>query len=54
MGKWIVLLHVAVAFTFVAGIVGRDMTLHKARTSTDVRDSSVHLVELWRGDSRCC
>jgi hypothetical protein len=37
MGKWIVLLHVAVAFTFVAGIIGRDMTIHKARTSTDVR-----------------
>ena len=39
MGKWIVLLHVAVAFAFVAGIVGRDLTIHKARTSTDV-----HLV----------
>jgi hypothetical protein len=37
MGKWIVLLHVALAFTFVAGIIGRDMTIHKARTSTDVR-----------------
>ena len=36
MGKWIVLLHVALAFAFVAGIVGRDLTLHKARTSTDV------------------
>ncbi len=36
MGKWIVLLHVALAFTFVAGIIGRDMTIHKlgrARTS---------------------
>jgi hypothetical protein len=36
MGKWIVLLHVALAFAFVAGIVGRDLTLHKARSSTDV------------------
>jgi uncharacterized membrane protein len=36
MGKWIVLLHVALAFAFVAGIAGRDLTLHKARTSTDV------------------
>lgn len=45
MGKWIVLLHVAVAFAFVAGIVGRDITLHKARTSTDVRIIG-ELVEL--------
>lgn len=39
MGKWIVLLHVALAFAFVAGIVGRDVTIYQARTSTDV-----HLV----------
>jgi hypothetical protein len=38
MGKWIVLLHVVVAFAFVAGIIGRDITLHQARTSTDVRN----------------
>ena len=45
MGKWIVLLHVALAFAFVAGIVGRDLTIHKARTSTDVRIVD-ELVEL--------
>jgi uncharacterized membrane protein len=45
MSKWVVLLHVAVAFAFVAGIVGRDVTLHKARTSTDVHVTGA-LVEL--------
>ena len=30
------LLHVALAFAFVAGIVGRDLSIHRARTSTDV------------------
>ena len=45
MSKWVVLLHVAVAFAFVAGIVGRDLTLHKARTSTDVNVAGA-LVEL--------
>jgi uncharacterized membrane protein len=40
-----VLLHVAVAFAFVAGIVGRDLTLHKARTSIDVNIAGA-LVDL--------
>ena len=45
MTEWVVLLHVGVAFAFVAGIVGRDLTLHKARTSADVRVAGA-LVEL--------
>ena len=45
MNEWVVLLHVAVAFAFVAGIVGRDVALHRARASTDVRIVGA-LVEL--------
>jgi uncharacterized membrane protein len=45
MSKWVVLLHVAVAFAFVAGIIGRDLTLHKARTTGDVNIAGA-LVEL--------
>jgi hypothetical protein len=36
MSKWVVALHVLIAFWFVAGLLGRDITLAKARGSTDV------------------
>jgi hypothetical protein len=43
--EWVVFLHVAVAFGFVSGLVGRNVTLAKARASADI--SAVReLVEL--------
>ncbi len=39
MSEWLVALHVLVGFWFVAGLVGRDVTLSKARGISDV-----HLV----------
>jgi Predicted integral membrane protein (DUF2269) len=33
MARWVLLLHVATAFWFVAGLVGRDLTLARARTA---------------------
>ena len=36
MSEWAVLLHVLSAFWFVAGLVGRDVTLGKARRTRDV------------------
>jgi uncharacterized membrane protein len=37
MSKWVVLLHVAIAFWFVAGIVGRNLTFAKVRATDDIR-----------------
>jgi Predicted integral membrane protein (DUF2269) len=37
MSKWVVLLHVAIAFWFVAGIVGRNLTFAKIRGTSDIR-----------------
>jgi hypothetical protein len=37
VGDWIVLLHVTCAFWFVSGLVGRGVTLAKARSATDIR-----------------
>jgi Predicted integral membrane protein (DUF2269) len=37
MDEWVVLLHVATAFWFVAGILGRNITMARARTATDIR-----------------
>jgi uncharacterized membrane protein len=34
---WVVALHVLVAFWFVAGLIGRDVTLAKARATADAR-----------------
>ena len=34
--EWVVLLHVAVAFWFVAGLLDRNITMAKARTATDI------------------
>jgi hypothetical protein len=36
VSEWVVLLHVLTAFWFVAGLVGRDVTLGKARTTRDI------------------
>lgn len=36
VSEWLLALHVLVAFWFVAGLVGRDVTLSKARGSSDV------------------
>jgi hypothetical protein len=41
----VVLLHVVIAFWFVAGLIGRDVTLGKARSNPDVRVVG-ELVEL--------
>lgn len=38
MSDWVVLAHVVSAFWVVAGIVGRDVTLSRARRAQDVRD----------------
>jgi hypothetical protein len=43
--RWIVLLHVVTAIGLVAGLVGRDLTLAKARASIDMR-SVTELVAL--------
>jgi uncharacterized membrane protein len=45
VSRWVVLLHVAVAFWFVAGLVGRNLTLARARAS-DQLGSAAALVEL--------
>jgi uncharacterized membrane protein len=45
VSRWVVLLHVAVAFWFVAGLLGRNLTLARARSSRQVA-SVGELVEL--------
>lgn len=45
MGEWVVLLHVMVAFWFVAGLLARNLTMAKARASDDIRVLD-ELVEL--------
>src|SRR5262245_51202211 len=37
MDEWVVLLHVATAVWFVAGLLGRNVTMARARTATDIR-----------------
>lgn len=37
MDEWVVLLHVAAAFWFVAGLLGRNVTMARARSSSDLR-----------------
>ena len=37
MDEWVVLLHILTAFWFVAGLLGRNITLVRARTATDIR-----------------
>jgi hypothetical protein len=36
VSEWVVLLHVAVSFWFVAGLLGRNVTMAKARSATDI------------------
>ncbi len=43
--RWVVFLHVAIAFWFVAGLLGRDITIAKARSSDDL-DVIGELMEL--------
>jgi hypothetical protein len=45
VGRWIVLLHVLAAFWFVGGLLGRDVTLGRARHSRDI-DVVAELVSL--------
>lgn len=45
MSRWLVLAHVLTAFWMVAGLVGRDMTLAKARRTGDIKVLS-ELAEL--------
>ena len=45
MSEWLVLLHVAVAFWFAAGLLGRNVTMARAR-STNNLSTLVELVEL--------
>ena len=45
VNEWAVLLHVGEAFWFVAGLVGRDVTLAKAAQATDIT-VTVELAEL--------
>jgi hypothetical protein len=37
MDEWVVLLHVVAAFWFVAGLLGRNITMARARTASDIR-----------------
>ncbi len=45
MTEFLVLLHVAAAFWFVAGLLGRGITIARARSATDVALMS-HLMDL--------
>lgn len=45
MSKWVVLLHVVLAFWFVAGLLARNLTMARARASDDIRVLD-ELVEL--------
>jgi uncharacterized membrane protein len=48
---WAVLLHVLVAFAFVAGLVGRDITIAQARRSGDLASIDALLAVANRFDS---
>jgi Predicted integral membrane protein (DUF2269) len=45
VSEWVVLLHVAVSFWFVAGLLGRSVTLARARSANDL-STLVELVDL--------
>jgi len=45
VSEWVVLLHVAVSFWFVAGLLGRNVTMARARSANDV-STLVELVDL--------
>ena len=48
---WVVLLHVLVAFAFVAGLVGRDITIAQARRSRELASITELLAVANRFDS---
>jgi hypothetical protein len=43
--RWVVFVHVAIAFWFVGGLIGRGVTLARARSSADIAEVGL-LVEL--------
>jgi Predicted integral membrane protein (DUF2269) len=43
--EWVVFLHVAIGFWFVGGLIGRTVTLGRARSSSDIAEASF-LVDL--------
>jgi len=45
MSEWVVLLHVAVSFWFVAGLLGRNVTMARARSANEL-STLVELVDL--------
>ena len=45
MSEWVLLLHVVVAFWFVAGLLGRNVTMARARSANDL-STLVELVDL--------
>jgi len=45
MSEWVVLLHVAVSFWFVAGLLGRNVTMARARSANEL-STLVKLVDL--------
>jgi hypothetical protein len=45
VSEWVVLLHVAVSFWFVAGVLGRSVTMARARSANDL-STLVELVDL--------
>lgn len=45
MSEWVVLLHVAVSFWFVAGLLGRNVTMARARRANEL-STLVELVDL--------
>jgi hypothetical protein len=45
VSEWVVLLHVAMSFWFVAGLLGRNVTMARARPANDL-STLVELVDL--------
>jgi len=45
VSEWVVLLHVAVAFWFVAGLLGRNVTMARARSANDL-STLAELIDL--------
>jgi uncharacterized membrane protein len=45
VSEWVVLLHVAVSFWFVAGLLGRNVTMARARSANDL-STLLELVDL--------
>ena len=43
LASWLKFIHIAVAFGFVAGLIGRGIVLHQARRSSDISSVSMLL-----------